>query len=532
MARRGVSVGVEITGSAKGYKASMEDAQRATAKMKRKVDTHSKGIIKSFKTVGYAIAAVFAVDRIVNFTKEAVKLAASAEGIKAAFISLNKVDLLSSLQKATRGTVDNVKLMQKAVQARNFKIPLDQLATYFEFATKRAIQTGESVDYLVDSIITGIGRKSVLVMDNLGISAVELQKEVGKVGDFGKAAGNIIRRELTSMGDVTSTASTRFASFSASVSNLKTAWGEFLNNSELIKNSIEGIASALQDIADRGLLNALFESKGKTVSRAKEKALWDVTWNGLPIKLKEAEPSLNNINTLTTEAGKSIGEYVEKIKAGATEATKMAEAWKIIKSEILGAKGGLAKLKITTPYIGTGVPALAGLAPAPAPVDELIIATLAAQAFNDKLQNELSIVNALDSAFVGFFQNMGSGIDAMVKSFIGAINQIAAQLAANAAIFGLLSILFPGSAIVKGGIGPFLKGVFGLAEGGLAYGPTLAAVGEYSGAKTNPEVVAPLSKLKGLTGGTVKFEFKDAKLKGTDIYFSVIRTTEMLNANT
>ena len=48
-----------------------------------------------------------------------------------------------------------------------------------------------------------------------------------------------------------------------------------------------------------------------------------------------------------------------------------------------------------------------------------------------------------------------------------------------------------------------------LASGGIAYGPTPALVGEYAGAKSNPEVIAPLSSLVSLltkanaqTGGT------------------------------
>lgn len=39
-----------------------------------------------------------------------------------------------------------------------------------------------------------------------------------------------------------------------------------------------------------------------------------------------------------------------------------------------------------------------------------------------------------------------------------------------------------------------------LAKGGLAYGETLATVGEYPGARTNPEVIAPLDKLKQIIG--------------------------------
>jgi len=42
------------------------------------------------------------------------------------------------------------------------------------------------------------------------------------------------------------------------------------------------------------------------------------------------------------------------------------------------------------------------------------------------------------------------------------------------------------------------------ADGGLAYGETAVNVGEYTGAKTNPEVIAPLDKLKDIISGTGK----------------------------
>ena len=41
-----------------------------------------------------------------------------------------------------------------------------------------------------------------------------------------------------------------------------------------------------------------------------------------------------------------------------------------------------------------------------------------------------------------------------------------------------------------------------LADGGLAYGQTLANVGEYAGASANPEVIAPLSDLITIIGNT------------------------------
>lgn len=165
-----------------------------------------KGFQKQMKAIGGMIAGAFAVTAIVNFSREAVQLAAKMQGIEAAFKRLDSPSLLNNLREATRGTVSDLELMQQAVRAENFQIPLENLATYFEFATKRSIQTGESVDYLVDSIINGIGRKSTLVMDNLGISAAALQDEIKKTGDFAVAAGNLIKQGIQDMGDVADTA--------------------------------------------------------------------------------------------------------------------------------------------------------------------------------------------------------------------------------------------------------------------------------------------------------------------------------------
>jgi hypothetical protein len=63
-------------------------------------------------------------------------------------------------------------------------------------------------------------------------------------------------------------------------------------------------------------------------------------------------------------------------------------------------------------------------------------------------------------------------------------------------------------------------GAIPLASGGVISGPTLAYVGEYSGASHNPEVVAPLDKLRSMiqpsggVGGNVRFEIEGRKLVG------------------
>ena len=66
-----------------------------------------------------------------------------------------------------------------------------------------------------------------------------------------------------------------------------------------------------------------------------------------------------------------------------------------------------------------------------------------------------------------------------------------------------------------------------LAEGGLAYGPTNAIVGDNPGAANDPEVIAPLSKLKQMLHREMNLEVNvGGMLKGNDIYLSNEETAD------
>lgn len=178
------------------------------------------GFASAIKKLGGIIGAAFSVKAVLDFTHQTAELANKASGVKKAFDKLNSPGLLADLRRATMGTVDDLQLMQRAVQANNFKIPLNQLATYLEFATKRANETGESVDYLVDSIITGLGRQSVMILDNLGISAAEIRDRMKEGGSMADAVGKIIKEQ---MGE----AASEIDEATLATQRLKAAWANF-----------------------------------------------------------------------------------------------------------------------------------------------------------------------------------------------------------------------------------------------------------------------------------------------------------------
>lgn len=162
-----------------------------------------------------------------EFVREGVEMAAAAEGIENAFFRISNRDYLNDLRKQTRGLVSDFTLMQSAVRAENFDIPLTQLGTLLQFAQNRARDTGESVEYLTQSIIDGIGRKSPLILDNLGISVVRIQEEVKKTGDFATAVGKIVEDEMSKAGEVIDTAADAATRKKVAWENLQLAVGNF-----------------------------------------------------------------------------------------------------------------------------------------------------------------------------------------------------------------------------------------------------------------------------------------------------------------
>ena len=116
------------------------------------------------------------------------------------------------------------------------------------------------------------------------------------------------------------------------------------------------------------------------------------------------------------------------------------------------------------------------------------------------------------------------------KSFLKNIKRAIRSLLVQLAVMTLIQAIMPGS---MGGMG---KGAFKLsniksnlmglmsipmAEGGLVTGPTTALIGEGPGTTAaNPEVVAPLDKLKSMIGGGNQHITVTGKLIGNDIFLS------------
>jgi len=131
------------------------------------------------------------------------------------------------------------------------------------------------------------------------------------------------------------------------------------------------------------------------------------------------------------------------------------------------------------------------------------------QLFGDIMFNSMMrAANSQEGFFSSFIENMKK-----------ALKQLMIQLAVMTAI----NLLLGGKGFSLGDAFSAAKtSILGLATGGLVTGPTMALVGEGAGTTaSNPEVVAPLDKLKGMIngGGSQQVEVY-GRISGNDIFIS------------
>jgi hypothetical protein len=215
----------------------------------QQVDAKLKETSKLFNNLGAAIGLAFAGQQITSFAMEAMRLGDELTKVEAGFKRFGSASDLQALRASTNGLLSDLELMKRATSAGNFGIGVKELGTLLEFAKRRAQETGQSVDYLAESIVMGIGRKSPLILDNLGITAAQLREklngvsvEAASIGDVSKAVGEIARKQLELMGEGAVTASDKITQLTKRWENLKAKVGQFAQTSLLYAAELASLA--------------------------------------------------------------------------------------------------------------------------------------------------------------------------------------------------------------------------------------------------------------------------------------------------
>ena len=204
-----------------------------------------KGNVYAYAAEKGAEALNMLKDKITDVLKESMKMSMEAEGIRIAYERLGRPDLMDKLKEATHGTVTELELMKQAVKFNDFRLSLDDMGAMLAFAQQKAKDTGQSIDYMVDSIVTGLGRQSKQILDNLGISAAEIGEKMKESGDMTKAVAEIIREQMAKSGDYIETSMDRAAKAAVAVRDEMLTLGDQMRET-FGTGSIEELSSMLE----------------------------------------------------------------------------------------------------------------------------------------------------------------------------------------------------------------------------------------------------------------------------------------------
>ncbi len=245
-----------------------------------------------------------------------------------------------------------------------------------------------------------------------------------------------------------------------------------------------------------------------------------------PVIIEEVEDETEDLTTKSRELKNTIGFLINELEEVPSE-----NIWKPTEDgakDLTQTLGGLMNM----------------LEEIPAATVDTQPLTQAEQDFEDFAESvSKAIETAAESAAIGFGMMLGEGIatgkgmKGVGAMLLGVFADLAIQLgtlaigygiaidsikAALGSINGVLAVaagvaLVALGAGIKGAITKRAEGagVPAFADGAIVSGPTLGLVGEYPGAKTNPEVIAPLDKLRSMMGG--QHVQVTGKISGRDI---------------
>jgi len=337
------------------------------------------------------------------------------------------------------------------------------------------------------------------------------------------------------------------ASFRAVFTKIRSYVDQFVNTFKtlwkLIKEfSEKGIKGSFGDILEEG-----FEEAEKISDKAGEKIADDFTDSYIKALSSQLE------HKTVDQVQGSLDNVVEKFKGFGTN---------LLGNMFSGGGGGSVEAPTVSDAGGGGGenPVVTQLTDAQKSLMEKQDQMIAnAKAFNQELGGIMT--EGLNNMAVGIGEALGAAISGggnLAKSLssvlLGSLGQMATQMGKLAIHIGLgvkgikkaLESLNPAVAIAAGialvALGKFASSQSqkiaqqkpaAFAKGGIVSAPTLGLMGEYPGARSNPEVIAPLDKLKnmiGNTGGVQQVQVGGSfEIKGQDLVVALERANSTRN---
>ncbi len=244
---------VKITADTKGFKKGLKETQKGLKGVQKETKLSSE----AFSKLGATFTGIFGaqlitktVSGLASINKELFQVGVQAQGIKKFFDQISGSSL-DALREATRGTISDLQLMKSAVKGVKLGIDIQKMPALLNFARQSAKDMGEDVEVLAEKISMAIGRKSLLIMDDFGITANQLKKELNGLSVEAASVDQIteavlrIAKATTDAGAGANDASDAYNILLATIENVKLEGGEMLINNKELKTTIESLTNTI-----------------------------------------------------------------------------------------------------------------------------------------------------------------------------------------------------------------------------------------------------------------------------------------------
>lgn len=262
-----------VTGADK-FKREFEQADRTVAKS-------SRGITNALKGIGAAAVAYLSVQTARAVGSAAVELVKLGDNFRvvqrssqrlAQSIGQDSTKILQAVKRGVGGAVSDLDLLRQVNQAILLGIPVTarQMETMAVTATRLGRAVGRDAASALGDLVTGIGRMSPLILDNLGIT-IKLEEAYKGLGEnatdaqkkiaFFNAVMEKANQASETLGEQLPTLGERLAGVSARLSNLGIKIGDALSGP--VNNLIDRVDALL-------LRMATAEQKANALSKGKD----------------------------------------------------------------------------------------------------------------------------------------------------------------------------------------------------------------------------------------------------------------------
>lgn len=195
-----VKLGLDASAFSKGVGQAVGDLNKLESSAQKVRDAGKKisDVGKSI-SIGVTAPVTAAGVAMVKFASDAQKAIQIERGFNDISSSAGRMgkDVLAALRQSSQGLITNTELMKSFNLAANlvstdFALKLPEAMKYLG---KVSASTGQSMDYLLDSLVKGVGRLSPMILDNLAVQ-VNLTEAYDKYAEsIGKSSDELTKAE-------------------------------------------------------------------------------------------------------------------------------------------------------------------------------------------------------------------------------------------------------------------------------------------------------------------------------------------------